>query len=387
MLQNETGLKQQRGNIVEGIELVSLKELLAMDLPKREHLIFPWLRQGESALVYAAPGVGKSLFALDLALTVAGGGLFLNQWASPKTGRVLYVDGEMPLDDIRDRAVMVARGKLKAGQKFDYDKATENVHYAARSKQRPGAAFVDLNNEEHHARLLRLIEGGDFELVIFDNLSTLAIIEDENAASAFNNTVFFLQRLKSAGKACLLVHHTNKAGDSYRGSSKIATTFETEMLLKHRTPVDEDGEPSIVTDGCQQIAFSIEWRKCRGERDNVINGGAVATMTSFTDFETGEKVALWECEEDESKATDLTIRLLQSGKYVNQPELAKALGVVQGTVSKRLTRACRKGELTPQEIKACWRKARNARKQVKEIEEEMDATEALEESLGTAPDF
>ena len=387
MLQNETGLKQQRGNIVEGIELVSLKELLAMDLPKREHLIFPWLRQGESALVYAAPGVGKSLFALDLALTVAGGGLFLNQWAAPKTRRVLYVDGEMPLDDIRDRAAMIARGKLKAGQKFDYDKATENVEYAARSKQRPGASFVDLNNEKHQARLLRLIKCGGFELVIFDNLSTLAVIEDENAAGDFNNIVFFFQTLKATGKAFLLLHHTNKTGASYRGSSKIATTFETEMLLKHRTPVNEDGEPSIMTDGCQQTAFSIECPKCRGERDRLLTNGAVATMTSFTDFDTGEKVALWECEEDESKATDLLIGLLQSGKYVSQKELAKALGITQGAVSKRLKRACRKGELAPQEIQACWRKARNARKRTKEIEEEMDATETLEGDLGTTPDF
>lgn len=358
MLQNETGLKQQRGNIVEGIELVSLKELLAMDLPKREHLIFPWLRQGESAFVYAAPGVGKSLFGLDLALTVAGGGLFLNQWASPKTGRVLYVDGEMPLDDIRDRAAMVARGKLKAGQKFDYDKATENVQYAARSKQRPGASFVDLDNEEHHARLLRLIEGGGFELVIFDNLSTLAMIEDENAAGAFNSVVFFFQMLKAAGKACILLHHTNKAGDTYRGSSKIPTTFETEMLLKHRTPVDEDGEPSIMTDGCHQTAFSIEWRKCRGERDNFSSSGAVATMTSFTDFDTGEKVALWECHGETEDKVSKFVRLMRSEQYITQNEIADALGETKSNTSKLRKKAVERGLISTEEIKAHYTNAR-----------------------------
>lgn len=53
---------------------------MEMDLPRREHLIIPWLRQGESTMVFAAPGVGKSLFALDIALSVAGGGKCIGLW-------------------------------------------------------------------------------------------------------------------------------------------------------------------------------------------------------------------------------------------------------------------------------------------------------------------
>ena len=41
----------------------------------------PWLKQGESAMVYAAPGVGKSMLALTLALGVAGGGMRSITWA------------------------------------------------------------------------------------------------------------------------------------------------------------------------------------------------------------------------------------------------------------------------------------------------------------------
>lgn len=62
------------------IRTCSFQELMEMDLPRREHLIIPWLRQGESTMVFAAPGVGKSLFALDIALSVAGGGKCIGLW-------------------------------------------------------------------------------------------------------------------------------------------------------------------------------------------------------------------------------------------------------------------------------------------------------------------
>lgn len=53
---------------------VSLAALLAMNLPQRDHLLSPWLREQESCLVWAAAGVGKTMFTLSLALAIAGGG-------------------------------------------------------------------------------------------------------------------------------------------------------------------------------------------------------------------------------------------------------------------------------------------------------------------------
>jgi DNA invertase Pin-like site-specific DNA recombinase len=52
------------------------------------------------------PGVGKSLFALSAALAVAGGGEFLGWTTAKKEGgwRVLYIDGEMHIADIQERA-------------------------------------------------------------------------------------------------------------------------------------------------------------------------------------------------------------------------------------------------------------------------------------------
>jgi hypothetical protein len=55
----------------------TLNELLAITFDERQYLLWPWLREQESCMVYAAAGVGKSLFALSAAIAVAGGGSFL----------------------------------------------------------------------------------------------------------------------------------------------------------------------------------------------------------------------------------------------------------------------------------------------------------------------
>ena len=233
---------------------ISLEDLLNKPIKPREHLIMPWLRQGESAMIYAPPGVGKSLFALSMAIAVAGGGKLLDCWQAPKARRVMYIDGEMPLDDIRERAAM-----LLPASGGDAATARNNIHISARQFQHSGVTFTDLTNEASRETLIEQAKKGRVDLVILDNLSTLATIEDENAASAFNAPISFLLRLKQEGLACLLVHHSSKGGESYRGSSKIATTFEAIIKLEKSTrPTDNNNSTT---------SFKLSWEKLRGKRD------------------------------------------------------------------------------------------------------------------------
>ena len=64
--------------------------------------------------------------------------------------------------------------------------------------------------------------------------------EDENSAAEFNAVTEFLLRLKARGVATMLVHHANKGGDNFRGSSKLAATFET--IVKLEKPEGAAGE-------------------------------------------------------------------------------------------------------------------------------------------------
>jgi hypothetical protein len=97
------------------------------------------------------------------------------------------------------------------------------------------------------------VRKGPYDLVILDNFSTLGEVEDENAASSFNAIQQFLLNLKVQGVATMLVHHANKTGEDFRGSSKLAATFETIIMLERLK--EETGH------GAAQ--FRVRWDKVR----------------------------------------------------------------------------------------------------------------------------
>ena len=238
-------------------EVITLGLLLAHQFPPREDLVSPWLRQGESAMLWAAPGSGKTLLTLTLALMVAGGGSVLG-WNSPKPRKVLLVDGEMCAEDLKERTAVL----IGTVEGIDPEAAKANLHLMSRAWQKPEAAFPDLGEREAGPGR---VSGQDFaiaealrvgaELLLLDNFSTLVEVADENDAASMNATLTFLLRLKQLRIGCVLVHHSGKDGGSYRGSSKLATTFEVILGLK---PLE-----SVATTA--GAAFRVEWTKYRRE--------------------------------------------------------------------------------------------------------------------------
>ncbi len=73
-----------------------------MALPKREPLLLPFLNEGDYGIIYAPRGVGKTWLGLLIAKAVATAGR-VGEWRAPAAAKVLYVDGEMPPDLMRDR--------------------------------------------------------------------------------------------------------------------------------------------------------------------------------------------------------------------------------------------------------------------------------------------
>jgi hypothetical protein len=139
-------------------------------------------------MVYADTGVGKSMFALSAALAVAGSGEFLgwkpDQKANGAPWKVLYVDGEMHIGDIQERARLL----LNAVPNVDRDRARENLRFIARQHQNPGEMFPSITEESGSQFILQRVKNQKLDLVVLDNFSTLGEVEDENAASSFNKS-------------------------------------------------------------------------------------------------------------------------------------------------------------------------------------------------------
>ena len=81
-------------------------DILAQPPAPLEHVIHPWLPTQGIGFIFAATGLGKSLFAMNLAYAVAIGGNYL-KYSCPKPRKILYIDGEMSYHDIYSRFMLI----------------------------------------------------------------------------------------------------------------------------------------------------------------------------------------------------------------------------------------------------------------------------------------
>ncbi len=312
-------------NLVPKLKSTTLKQLLEKTFPKREFLLEPIMKQGESLMLWAAPGVGKTMLALSIALAVSGGGELIGL-KSAGNRKVLIVDGEMNEADLADRF----KALVPAVTGCDREMAAANVTILARQAQALDASFPDLATPAGQQAVLSRAVNGEFDLVILDNFSTLASIEDENSASAMDPVLRFLMMMKQAGIACILVHHSAKGGDKYRGSSKIETTFEVIIGLR---------KPNI-TDASDRAAFEIEFTKFRGIR-NVATKGKKAWLRERPD-----KTLEWCFEVAEGETMVEMISMLRTCLYPTQRALAEAVGVSAVSITRLKARAFADGHLS-----------------------------------------
>lgn len=297
------------------LRMPTLGELLQLKLRERRHLLFPWLREQESCMVYADTGVGKSLFALSAALAIAGGGSFLGWTAdqAPRESgwRVLYVDGEMHMGDVQERAAALLGGV----EGIDRDRAGANLWFLPRQFQRAGTGFPLITDPDGMKCILDLVRDQEFDLVILDNFSTLGEVEDENSASCFNPIQQFLLELKVHDVATMLVHHAGKGGD-FRGSSKLAATFETIVKLER---VREKGEAG-------DAQFRVRWDKVRAGGKGKAVREVVAKLTHEGD-EGDPEGTVWEYEAGDLSRLDEAKEKLRAGDFAYLKEIADHFGL------------------------------------------------------------
>jgi len=178
-------LDEQAANLHKGTvekdeprpRVVSLEigELLSRSFPLQEPLLGPWLRRQTLAMVHAWRGVGKTHFALGCAYAVASGGGFL-KWRADQPRKVLYIDGEMPGAQIKERlAAIIASPDGRQQPPPGYFRI---VTPDAQEWSLPDLATSA--GQEHFAEVI-----GDAELIVVDNLSALVRTGPENEGESW----------------------------------------------------------------------------------------------------------------------------------------------------------------------------------------------------------
>lgn len=306
----------------------TMGELRASNVQSRGNMLLPFFRQGDAMLLYAPAGVGKSFLSMCIGLAVAGSGTIKGlDWYSEVKRKVLLVDGEMPRADLRDRLETIVSDEWIDG--LDAETAGENFTLLTRLGQDGEGGFIDLTKESSHGLIGQYCVKNEVKLVILDNFSTLTdAMEEENNATAFRQLNLFVSKLKRRGISVLLVHHANKEGLSFRGSSALAVPYDS-ILGMHKVPTQSaNGSP-----------FRLAFEKLRTLQSKATQTRELV-MGPFG-YSSREGI---EADENLTKVVQY-IKGNATGETLSIHMVAKAVDLARGMVEKKIARALDHGLL------------------------------------------
>jgi putative DNA primase/helicase len=219
---------------------VTLDVFEAMEIKPRPFIIEGLLRQGESAMLFAKTGVGKTYLAMQLAMGATREGEVLGPYSTVSPCGVLYVDAEMSAADMQARVRNLA---IRAdGKRF---------HLLSSELLASGNQAVPNLDEEWRPALLNwLTQHPDIGLVVLDNLSSLTPGVAEDKRLDWDSINQWIIELRRRGLSVVLVHHAGKGGDQ-RGTS----AREDQLNLTLRLTALDDRTTT---------AFRVDFQKARG---------------------------------------------------------------------------------------------------------------------------
>lgn len=287
--------------------LVSYPDLLALEIPERPRYL-PWLPEGGNTMVFGPRGIGKTFFQLALATSLTTG-TPLWKWACPVPVGVLYVDGEMQLDELRSRTTALMDSPPISPLVF----LTSELVY-----QRCGGKDLILTSEAMRQEIVKILDArSDIRVLILDNISCLFSGINEDSKQDWEPINAWLIRLRHRGISTVLVHHAGKGGQQ-RGTSGREDSLDTVIQLARPTGGD-------ARDGCH---FHLSFTKCRST-----TGEPVAPLD--VRLETVNERLQWVWQPLEISTLERARCLVAEG--VQGPtELAEELGINKGYASRIL---------------------------------------------------
>jgi putative DNA primase/helicase len=167
----------------------------------------------------------------------------------------------MPLVSLQERLKAISAG-------FGRDIPNDAFRILAADQVDSG---INLSAGEGQRNLDPLLQ--DIDLLILDNLSTLATTTSESASDAWVPMQNWLLKLRRRGTSVLLVHHAGTNGRQ-RGTSRREDALDTVVALRR----PEDYSPD------QGARFEIHFEKLRNRVDGV---GAIPFEARVENVETG----------------------------------------------------------------------------------------------------
>jgi putative DNA primase/helicase len=212
--------------------------LAAVNIPKREPIIGNWFRQGDLGFICGERGSGKTWLGLFLARKCAEGASLpgLPEWTIPAPRRVLYIDGEMPIDAIRERDNALAAGDAPG---LFYLQHEALFHLTAKS--------LNLADPITQTAILERCKREKIEIVLLDNQSCLFIGMNENDADAWDQVLPWLLEMRRNRIAVIFIVHAGRNGIMRGTSRREDTAFWILNLTEPKDPIENQHGAKFVT--------------------------------------------------------------------------------------------------------------------------------------------
>ncbi|MBL9145333.1 MAG: AAA family ATPase [Verrucomicrobiaceae bacterium] len=295
--------------------LITARDLATMQIPKRPRLLDKWLCEGDLGYVFAPRGVGKTWLAMTLPRAISqGASLGLWEAGESKT-RVLYVDGEMPLEltQYRSRGIELGEGDVTY------------LHHEALFDHL--GSSLNIGSEEQRTAITALLVEQGFKCVILDNLSSLASGVEENRGEHYEPIAHWLLELRRRKITVIIIHHAGRNAEVMRGHTKREDACSWIIQLRD---AKQEGEP-----GAKFVSHFAKPSRNTGEplRD---------LLWHFTTGKDGS-VSI-HCEVAEVSEYEAFIQHVLDGADT-QADIAEMMGKPKGTISKWASKAQRDGRI------------------------------------------
>jgi KaiC/GvpD/RAD55 family RecA-like ATPase len=239
------------------ITALSLREFVKRDYPPAEYLLYPLVAKEKIIQIWASPGIGKTLFSLEMACSLANGTAFLKYewWNNSKPVPVLYVEGEMSAIELQQRINLTIERYGDEGLNFNFD-----MFKIAPLREQLNHSFDPLNTELGRKRLELQLEQmtqqfNQKPVVFLDNVSCLTNFQEKDG-EAWIGFMNFLIQLRSKGYTVVFLHHATKEGSTSSGSNMKERPVDLEIKLS-----EPEKDERLELDDTTQI--KVEFKKWR----------------------------------------------------------------------------------------------------------------------------
>ena len=298
-------------------------EFKALDIPEPKLLLDPWLMEGNLTLLAAKPGVGKTLFTMEIAEAVASGkDAFDGLWTTERPVPVLYVDGEMHPYDIQNRIMDQDIEHTVFFSKMLYDAENWPIEF-------------NLLNEPIRDFLTEQVQEQEIKLIVLDNLYSLLTGVDHRFDTHWSPINQWLLNFRKLGVAVILIHHSTKQGKQFGNALRTANLDYSFELEEYET---EDIDPE------NSAAFTINIDKHRRPVTKIKGNAFIFQDNEWQIRETGESrsgsAIHAEAEDKRRKIASLLVEGLM-GK-----EIAEKIGVTAPHVTQTKNKLVKEEYLT-----------------------------------------